>query len=71
MATHLTNLWRSALSLEDITDATLIREHTEPRGQVTRTNGSDDRGSKDDRIGPVPVVEGLVPCNGDPLASSL
>lgn len=43
---------------------------TAARPQV-RTDSRDDGGGKDDGVGPVPVVEGLVSSDGDPLASSI
>lgn len=42
-----------------------------PEGPGTLTDGSDDSGCKNHRIGPVPVVEGLVPCDGHALTSSI
>ena len=35
------------------------------------TNSCDDSSSKDDRIRPVPVVEGLAACDGDTLVCSI
>lgn len=35
------------------------------------TDGSDDGGCKNHCIGPVPVVEGLVPCDGHALICSI
>lgn len=35
------------------------------------TDGSDDGGRKNHCVGPVPVVEGLVPCDGHALSCSI
>jgi len=42
-----------------------------PESQRALTDGGDNRGSKDDSIWPVPVVEGLTASNSDPLARSI
>lgn len=40
-------------------------------GPKRLTNGSDDRGCKNHCVGPVPVVEGLIPRNGHTLSCSI